>query len=571
MPKVFITGIDGATLNLIIPLVKEGRLPNFGRLINEGACGRLRSVPNQRSAAAWTSLMTGKNPGKHGIYEFYEYVPGTYDIRFLNAGNRNSESLWGLLSRHGKKVIVINVPMTYPAEEVNGILISGLDAPGSKSKGFMYPPGLSRELTEKFGDYLLEPGITGLIVEGRIDEAIEMLHKELDQKYDITNYLMDTYPWDFFMVVFRSLDAVQHCFWKYMDPLHPGYTPEGNKLYGNVICDVYKKLDSFIGKLLAKFDEKVVFMIVSDHGFGRKHCATAQLNQWLESKGYLHMNRRSGSLLPKRYQSLQAKYLAGIYKAIVGKTSRRFKEKLVKLFPEIRNKVQSRLIFAGIDWSRTRAYSDHLFPNIMINLKGREPLGTVEEDEHREIIKKIKTELLECRDNKTGERIVEAVFEKDEIYSGPYTEYAPDLLVRWREDIIINGIEIENSHHKCSTLSISHPPIPGEDSRIISGDHQLDGIIFVKGPAIKQNHELKNAEIIDIAPNVHYQLNCPIPDDVDGKIFTKAYERSYLTKNLIIEEVIGSELRNGTRSGSIYSKEDSEAIAERLRNLGYLE
>ncbi len=253
------------------------------------------------------------------------------------------------------------------------------------------------------------------------------------------------------------------------------------------------------------------------------------------------------------------------------KTSRRLKEKLVKLFPEIRNKVQSRLIFAGIDWRKTKAYSDTLFPNIMINLKGREPLGIVSDCEYTEIIQNLKSDLKECRDSETGERIVEEVFAKNEIYSGSHTDNAPDLLIRWREDIVINGIKFENNNVHDKRLSTSYPLIPGEDPRIVSGDHHLKGILFLKGPYVKQDHVLKGTKIIDIAPTVLYLLNCPIPGDMDGEVPIEAFMESYLEKKLLRIQKRGIGEKVEAKTFSEYSTKDSEEVAKRLRDLGYLE
>ncbi len=563
--KVFVIGLDGATLDLILPWVKEGRLPGFQKIIQQGVHGPLESTPNQRSASAWTSMMTGKNPGKHGIYEFYEYVPGTYDIRFLNCSDRKSESLWGILTRYGKKVVVINVPMTYPAEEVDGAFIAGLDAPGVKSRGFMHPPELYDELSGRFGEYIIEPGITGCIVNGRIDEAIELLHHELEQKLNITKYLMEKRQWDFFKVVFRSLDGVQHCFWKFIDPQHPEYTEEGNRKYGRVIYDVYKKVDLFIEDLLLKLGEDTTLMVVSDHGFGRKHQAMQQLNLWLASKGYLTMRARNDNS-----SGITAKILAGLYRAVVGRTSRRLKERLVKLFPDIRNKVQSRLIFSGIDWQKTMAYSDTLFPNIMINLRGREPLGIVGREEYKGLIERLKSDLGNLRDSETGEPIVADVFVRDEIYNGQYVDRSPELLIRWREDIPIHGIKIDNYNEE-KRESGSHPLIPGEDPRVISGDHHLQGVFFIKGRDVRENHVLKSARIIDIAPTVLYELGCPIPADMDGRLLRDAYINACLESNPPEIEK-GSSTRDDKHGGLTgYSEEDSESIAARLRDLGYVE
>src|SRR3972149_5948592 len=115
-PRVLVIGIDAATMDLVRPWAEAGQLPAFARLFREGTQGLLRSVPNRNSAAAWTSMMTGKNPGKHGIFFFTEYQEGSFDYSYVNASYRDGVTLWRLLSDAGLQVGVINVPMTYPAE-----------------------------------------------------------------------------------------------------------------------------------------------------------------------------------------------------------------------------------------------------------------------------------------------------------------------------------------------------------------------------------------------------------------------------------------------------------------------
>ena len=223
--KVFIFGLDGASLDLLLPWIDAGHLPGFARLISEGSYGTLESVPNQRSAAAWTSFQTGKNPGKHGILEFYDRIPNTYDIRFVNARTREGSSFFRIASDAGKRMSVINVPMSYPAEEINGTFLAGLDAPGVNSRGFSYPPALIREVEEAVGSYVIEPGMTGCIVNGEVDKAADLLFEEIECKKRTSRYLMKKAPWDLFVTIFRSTDAVHHCFWKYHDPTHPQHDP----------------------------------------------------------------------------------------------------------------------------------------------------------------------------------------------------------------------------------------------------------------------------------------------------------------------------------------------------------
>ncbi|GAX60424.1 hypothetical protein SCALIN_C11_0035 [Candidatus Scalindua japonica] len=557
--KVFLLGLDGATFNLILPWVSDGELPAFSKFISEGVYSELESVPNQRSAAAWTSFMTGKNPGKHGIFEFYEYLPSTYNLRFINGKARDGDSLWKILSNNGKNVGIINVPMTYPAEDVNGFLIAGLDSPSVKSRNFTYPEDLYNTLQEKFGDYILEPGLTGAIVGGRIEDAIELIKVELTQKMDISRYLMSTYPWDFFTVVLRSLDAVQHCFWKYMDISHPHYNVSESRKYEKTILNTYKMIDRFLAELMEILDEDTNFIIMSDHGFGQKHPATNQLNQWLESKGYLAYN--------KSPQSGSSGLLGKLYRGVVGRTPRKTKEWLWETFPSLRDKVQTRLCFANMDWSNTLAYSDSLFPNVRINLTGRELHGTVKsKKEYEDLIKKLVTELKELRDINTGEKIVKDVFRREEIYHGKYVNNTPDLLLRWREDITISGISIEQSTETKPTT----PFIPGEDYRVISGDHQLNGIFMARGKGIKDGIKLDKANIMDIAPTVLYQMGVSIPDEMDGSVLSSIFCESFLDSNTVAykhNNLDGAESRDFAE----YTEEEEKELENRLRGLGYIE
>lgn len=551
MARVFVLGLDGATFDLIRPWAEQGKLPNFARLMHHGVWGPLASVPNMRSAAAWTSFMTGKNPGKHGIYEFYEYTQD-YEVKFLHGGHRDCPSLWQILSKAGKRSVVINVPMTYPAEEVNGLLIAGLDAPGSESKKFTHPPHLIKDIEKRFGRYILEPGLTGLIANGNIDKAVTLLNEELDQKIRICLHFMHEYSWDFFMVVFRSLDAVQHCFWKYMDPKHPQHDAFLASKYGHVILEFYKKIDDIMARIQNELSHDDLLLVMSDHGFGSKHPASNQLNQWLAAKGLLsYAKQKTDSILGKMYHLVQRK------------TSRNIKEHLVKYFPALRDKIHSKLCFAGIDWSSTKAYSDGLFPNIWINVKDREPQGLVEPgNEYKELVEYLKENLLECRDLVSNEKIVDKVFEKSEIYSGKWVQRAPDLLVRWREDIPIHGIMIDSPDQE-----VMAPPLQGEDYRVISGDHRLHGIFLAYGNNIRAGIHLEEPSIMDLAPTILHSMNLPIPDDMDGKVLKEIFQEKTFEQPIFEKAAILSD----TTDKLSYSSDEEESIRERLRGLGYLE
>jgi len=525
-----------------------------------------------RSAAAWTTFQTGKNPGKHGILEFYERIPRTYDIRFVNANSREGASFLKIAGDAGRCVVAVNVPMTFPAEQINGALIAGLDAPGKKSPGFCHPPELLRELEAAQGEYIIEPGLTGCIVNGEIDKAVDLLFAEIDSKKRSTRYLMERFPWDLLVTVFRSTDAAHHCFWKYHDPAHPQHDPGEAERYGEVIREAYQRIDAFVLEMLDRAGPDTLVLLMSDHGCGPKHPAGNQLNRWLESAGFLaYSSAAAGSGNPL------TRMLGGVYRWTIAKTPRRTKEILWRLLPGFRDRVQSRLCFAGIDWRRTRAFSDTLFPTIWINLKGREPLGIVEPgQEYDRVCAEIREALLEIRDAGSGEPIVDRVFHRSEIYSGPHVDKAPDLLVRWREDIPIQGIGLPAVAAAADGTRQAGrgdtPFVPGEDYRVISGDHRLQGLLLFRNPAGPGGGvEGLRSSLMDIAPTALYALGVPVPEDMDGRVLTELFSEAHLAEHPATYSAPGSPGGTERTGGGDYEAEEEQSVKERLRSLGYLE
>ena len=224
MGRVLIVGLDGATFDLIRPWVAQGRLPRLQALLAQGTAGELRSTVPPMSPPAWSSFMTGVNPGKHGIFDFTERKPGTYEIQFVSSRQRKAETIWKILSRAGKRVCAVGVPTTYPVEAVNGVMISGFDTPAMNEKA-IHPPGLYAEIVEKVGEYILSSDVMRHVYDQRIDLAVETMLRCIRRKADIAKYLWAREPWDCFMVVFGETDSAIHYFWKHHDPQSPQYAP----------------------------------------------------------------------------------------------------------------------------------------------------------------------------------------------------------------------------------------------------------------------------------------------------------------------------------------------------------
>jgi predicted AlkP superfamily phosphohydrolase/phosphomutase len=545
--KLFVIGIDGATFDVMRPMLEMGELPTIKRLMDEGAYGDLESVPNMISPSAWTSFMTGKNPGKHGIYEFYEINRENYTINFINAMNRKAASLWRILSDYGFRVGVANVPMTYPAEKVNGFLICGLESPGPEVKGFSYPEGLYNELVRNCGKYIMEPGITSHVMAGRLNQAEELLYESIENRLTTTKYLMNNHSWDFFFVVFRETDPAQHCFWKYFDTSAPDYI---DSHYSRVIPEVYRRIDRAIGEIIKGLPEGTNLIILSDHSFGFRQRGNLCLNNWLEKAGLL------------RFKNTKKEGLYGLlYRQVEKRFTRKTKEKLVRLFPNLRDKVRSGMLFSRIDWQCTKAFTDGIREGIYINLKGHEPMGVVDKEEYNGICDHIIHLLMEIRDAQTKEKVVEHVFRKEEVYHGEYIDKAPDLIIRWKPNAKITALLTQEG-------DVISPNFLTEEHKTISGDHRLYGIIILKGKGIKKGIRIQNARIIDVTPTILHMMEQPIPSDMDGKVLTEVFyidSKVRFAKDASVTDVTNKLEPN------LYGEDDVDAVRQRLRDLGYVE
>lgn len=519
--KVFVIGLDGATLDLIMPWVEQGKLPALKRLMGSGISGELNSTVLPISAPAWASFVTGKNPGKHKVFDFMERGRGSYDQVPVNSRSRDGKAVWNLLNDVGKKVGLINIPVTYPSEEVDAFMITGFPTPETK-RGFVHPQTLLSELDEKFGSFKLHPD--EVYTRGKEDVFIESVYEVTEKTLGATLYLMEKYEWDFFMTVFGGIDILSHWFWKYMDPDHPEYDANEATEYGDVIQRIYQKIDEKIGEILKRLDEDTTVIIMSDHGFGAVH-KSLYLNNWLKDIGLLKLKENKSTRI-KYWLFRHGLVLNNIFKlsAIAGfakhgkksvATSQRSADMLKKLF----------ISFLDIDWSLTKAYSTGNFGQIFINMRGREPGGIVEPGrEYGELREFIIDELYKLKDPESGEKIIDQVYKREEIYSGAHLEQAPDLLLLSRDMKYITTRYFEFA----SNMLVAPP------TRMTSGNHKMNGTLIMKGRNIKNGAKVQGANIIDIVPTILGIMGVPIPTDMDGKVLTDVFEESFLAKNQIV-------------------------------------
>ena len=550
--KVVVVGLDGATLDVIRPLVERGRLPNLSKIMERGVQGELQSTIHPITPQAWTSFMTGKRAGKHGIFDFSRRRKGTYEIEFVNASARQAESIFSMLSRSKRTVGAIGIPFSFPPEEVNGFMLSGMDAPGEDGRA-VYPASVYDEIRRRFGHYHIHLASP---VGRRIDQAKfwKDIRTEDENRTEISRYLMKRYPCDLFMTVYNNTDRVAH---QHLD--EAVYEAIRNGTQGDaedLLVKTYENTDAHVGQILSDLDEGTTVIIMSDHGSGPIR-RIFFLNRWLEQKGYL--SYLPGKVDPVKAAIKRARFLA---KRFLPRSAKNFIE---TRFGGLRDKVESMLSFADIDWQNTKAYGFGMYGNIYINLKGREPSGVVAPGaEYESLRDELSEGLKDLTDPDSGEQIIQEIYRREDLYEGPCVEEAPDLLIGWKDYSYYTSVSLGKEEG-----DIFGPPMNIDCSEYKHvGTHRLNGTFMAMGEGIKQGTEVFGAEICDVAPTILYLLGDPIPEDMDGKVLANVFEDDvYAHRPPQYEGATGE-----TETGSFvsYSDEESEEVAERLKGLGYL-
>ena len=270
--KVVILGIDGVPYSLLTRFINEGIMPNLTDIVKKGTFSAMTASIPEVSSTSWSTFMTGVNPGKHGIYGFMELQKDSYKWYFPNSADIKSETLWDIAGKNNKKSIVLNLPSTYPARKLNGILTAGFVALDLKKA--TYPESAYEYL--KSIDYRMD------VDTQKAKESSSALSEDIDRAFAIRRkailHFLDSQEWDLFIGVITETDRLHHYLWNALeDKSHSEH---------NFFIDFYKKLDSFIGEMYKRAGDDIPFIIVSDHGFATIK-KEVYLNWWLREEGYL--------------------------------------------------------------------------------------------------------------------------------------------------------------------------------------------------------------------------------------------------------------------------------------------
>jgi predicted AlkP superfamily phosphohydrolase/phosphomutase len=553
MTRVLVIGLDGVPLGLIRSWAQEGKLPVLKSIMDEGVVGPLRSTVPPTSGPAWSSFMTGKNPGKTGIYDFLYRRNGSYGFSPNDARRRDGQAIWNILSAENKRVGVLNVPMSYPAEPVNGFMISGWMTP-YMARGFVYPPHLLDELEAEVGHYRIYPSET--FSEKHKDGFLQACHQLLDLRTRTALYLMQRDPWDFFMVVFFDTDRILHQMWHYLDCDHPWRSLDDVSDRSEPVWRYFQHLDRSIGQLVQQAGDDALVMIMSDHGMGPAYNMIV-LNNWLLDVGLLQL--KDSPLTKLKHRSFRWGFTLRNVHNIVDRLGLAKHAEYKALYSVDAILKMLFLSFHDVDWSKSKAYSfGRGVGPIYVNVKGREPQGIVNPGRECEKVRdEIAALARELTDPRTGRKLVGRVLRKEEIYSGPYVDQAPDLILlpRHQTDKFF-GLADFGSNQMVQTMYR------------YSGMHRDHGLLMMMGPHIEKGTRLDGASIVDLAPTILYAMGVPIPQDMDGRPLVEVFVEDDRQDTPLLRAVPIS-LPQRSEEAS-YTAEEAREIEVRLRQMGYL-
>jgi predicted AlkP superfamily phosphohydrolase/phosphomutase len=440
MTKVAVIGLDCADPRLVFDRWRDD-LPNLSGLIAAGTWGPLRSVDPPITVPAWSCMMTGRDPGELGIYGFRNRSDHGYDsLAVADSRAVQIDRVWDHLGRAGRHVVVVGVPQTSPPVPVNGELVSCFLTADTRTDPFTHPADLRREIEALVGSYQVD--VRNFRSDDR-DRILAEVYAMTEQRFAVCRHLLDTRPWDFFMVVEIGVDRMHHAFWRFLDPAHPRHMP-GHR-YADVVRSYYAYLDDEIGELLERFDDDTAVIVVSDHG-ARPMEGAICVNEWLCREGYLVLREPPDG--PTR------------------------------LRPE------------AVDWGRTRAWGEGgYYCRLCLNVRGREPRGIVDPEDYEALLGDI-AERLEQLPGPDGRPIGTRALRPAQLWR-ERRGIPPDLVVyfgdlAWRS----NGSVGHDRHWTFDN-----------DTGPDDANHDRDGICIATGPGVPAERR-DDLVIYDIAPTI---------------------------------------------------------------------
>jgi predicted AlkP superfamily phosphohydrolase/phosphomutase len=532
--KTLLIGLDGGTWTVLRPLMQRGVMPFLHEFVERGVQAPLRSVIPALTPPGWTSLMTGKRPGQHGVFDFFRREsPDSEFFRFAVSGDIGADTIWSIASRGGQRIIALNYPLMFPPPAVNGSVVPGGWIPWRQLRLGCYPPGLfdrlktlpsfnAREMALDMA--LEEKAIEGCAAE-EYAEWIE-LHIRRDRRwFDILDYLMTEESAELTAIMFDGVDKLQHLCWRFIDPAcQPANPTEWEAAIISKCESYFRQLDGLLQRAVERAGSEARTIIGSDHGAGPTS-DIFYVNTWLEQQGYLGWaadGPAASGNLPRLGMSQFARH----------------------------NQT--------LDWTRTTAYAATPSSNgIFLVRKSPDKPAGVSAENHAVLRDEIARGLRQLRHPVTGAPVVTEVWTRDEAFAGPHAELGPDLTVT-----LFDG----------GLVSILRADAPVKPRPETVGTHRALGVFMAAGPGIRRGAKLDELSIQDVAPLVLHSLGLPVPSDLAARLPAQVLEDAALKAQPM--QLAAATATYTPTNGTDHAGFDEEAetlMLQRLRALGYIE
>jgi predicted AlkP superfamily phosphohydrolase/phosphomutase len=537
--RLAFVGLDGATFRILDPLMAAGVMPCLARLAQRGSVAVLRSTVPTYTPPAWVSMVTGVNPGKHGIIGFFATTPQEKPM-IAHSGMIKALPMWRYLNDLGIRTGIFNVPMSYPPSTVDGFMVAGGLAAGWTSdemSNFSSDENIGRLIANIASEHY--PMDTVVSYENDWNSPNQATRIESIQRLrrDVLSGLLERVETDVLFAVFEGPDRLQHLHYQYIVECSDWYThPEAGE-FRERAYSYFAELDRGIEELVQWAGDDGHVIVVSDHGFGPWE-KTVNLNLLLEEWGYLR--------LPSISHVTRLRVVAG--------PIQRWARRMV---PRGLLQAAKERVNRGIAWDTTRAFASHVAEQgIHINVQGELPEGILDPDAASVLETELVERLGECVDPADNRPLVDSVVRRSDAIRGPYSARAPHLFPFCRDQ----RYELSDTLAAKSFVT-DHRDRPW-------GYHHKDGVFIAAGPEIRPGSMADGLDIVDVLPTALHLAGLPIPQGLDGRVVSKVLGEESASREVITNRTISLE---NDEAEYPFSPQEERVIEESLRGLGYLE
>lgn len=514
--RVLVLGIDAASPVLLERWIADGTLPNLAALVQRGLSSRVRSVDGFFIGSTWPSVYTGTTPANHGVHYLLELQRGTYELRHsVDGAFVRRPAFWRALSDAGKRVAILDVPLSRLEQNLNGVQIVEWGGHDSIYGFSASPESLATHIHEQFGPH---PVGSTCDAENRTTgdyaDFVRRLELGAERKGVLSRELLSQGNWDLFMQVFTEGHCAGHQCWHMHDSAHPAHDAAAATAVGNPLRQAYAAIDREIGSLVAMAPNAHV-VVFSGHGMGHWYGAQFLLHDILVKLG-------ASVARPVAPPTLKSQAIG-----VARQVWRRLPQRIRSLIKQARSSVASTpktvahtpSISADVTRSRCLVHPNGLaVGGIRLNLIGREPGGLLTSGAEADtFVSWLRESLLAIVDTRTGKPIIRSVRRTSDLYTGENLDLLPDLLVEWSDEVATGSTNVAGGIG--ATVTVSSPligSISGVNDFGRTGEHRNQGWMVAAGPGITHGQFSSHPNVIDLAPTFAAMLGVTLAN-VDGK------------------------------------------------------